>query len=258
MPLKLTIPKLEDVAEPMRASYRPRTDGEGFILDVEGGVVAKSVHDEFRTQNVTLKQKLEKFGDFTPEQLQETTEKLTKLEGDLAAARKNKDADAEARIKAIQDGLQKKIDDATKTATEYRSRFESVVIDGEVAKAAAEVGAYPTAIDDIATRVRSRFKIGEDNKPYAVDAAGNKIFGEDGNPLGVSGAVRQLTKQAPHLFKSSTGGGAANQSAGGGRSNSANPFKKESWNLTEQGKLMKSDRPEAARLAAEAGVTLPT
>lgn len=256
MPLKLTIPKLEDIAEPLRAYYRQRTDGEGFILDVDGGVVAKSVHDEFRQKNVDLLKQLKELGDVTPEAVTALKEKADKLEQDLAAARKNKDADAEARIKALQDGLQKKIDDATKTADGYKARLESVLIDGEVAKAAAEIGAHPTAIDDIATRVRPRFKIGDDNKPYAIDPQGNKVYGEDGQPLGVAGAVRQLTKTAPHLFKSSSGGGATHTSAGGGRSTVANPFAKDSWNVTEQMKLVKADKSEASRMAAEAGVSL--
>lgn len=254
MPLKLTIPKLEDVAEPLRAAYRQRTDGEGFILDVEGGVVPKATHDEFRQTNVTLKKKLEAFGDLTPEQLQELRDGQETLKGELEKARKGKDVDAEARIKAVQDGLQKKLDVAEKTAGEFKSRLETVLIDGEVARIAAEVGAHPTAITDIATRVRPRFKVGGDNKPYAIDAQGNKVFGEDGNPLGIDGAVRQLTKQAPHLFKSSSGGGASNSSAGGGRSTAAgNPWAKDSWNVTEQMKAIKADKADASRLAAEAG-----
>lgn len=257
MPLKLTITKLEDVAEPLRTFYRQRSDGADFILDVDGGVVAKSVHDEFRTKNVELMKKLKDLGDLTPEGVLEMQEKVTKLETDLAAARKNKDADAEARIKAVQDGLQKKLDEAAKLAGDYKGRLENVLIDQQVAKVAAEVGAHATAIDDIAARVRPRFKVGEDNVPYAVDAQGQKVYGEDGKALGIDGAVRQLTKQAPHLFKSSSGGGASNSSAGGGRSTAAgNPWKKESWNVTEQMKAIKADKAEASRMAAEAGTTL--
>lgn len=254
MPLKLTIAKLEDVAENIRAVYRQRTDGEGFILDVEGGVVAKSVHDEFRKTNLDLKKKLEAFGELTPEQLEELRGSVDTLKGDLEKARKNKDADAEARIKAVQDGLQKKLDEASKTADGYKTRLESVLIDGEVARVAAEVGAHPTAIEDIATRVRPRFKIGDDNKPYVVDAQGNKVYGEDGQPIGVKGAVLSLVKTAGHLFKASSGGGASGSSAGGGRSNTAgNPWAKETWNVTEQMKAIKSDKAEASRLASEAG-----
>lgn len=254
MPLKLTISKLDDVAEPMRAFYRQRGDGADYILDVEGGAVAKSVHDEFRQKNIELQKKLTALGDLTPEGIAEMTEKVSKLESDLAAARKGKDADAEARIKAIQDGLQQKIDQATKQASEFKARLENVLVDGEVAKIAMKVGAHDTALDDITGRLRSRLKVGENNEVYAVDPQGNKIYGEDGKQLGIDGAVRQLTKQAPHLFKSSSGGGAAQSSAGGGRSTAAgNPWSKDSWNVTEQMKAMKADSAEASRLAAEAG-----
>lgn len=257
MPLKLTVSKLEDVAEPLRAFYRQRQDGADFIIDVEGGVVAKSVHDEFRQKNVDLMKQLKDLGDLTPDKVTEMTEKVATLEKDLAAARKNKDADAEARIKALQDGLQKKIDDATKTAGDYKARLENVLIDQQVAKVAAAVGAHPTAIDDIAARVRPKFRVGDDNQPYAVDAQGQKIYGEDGKPLGIDGAVRQLTTQAPHLFKASSGGGASQSSAGGGRNTAAgNPWAKDSFSVTEQMKVMKSDKAEASRLAAEAGVKL--
>lgn len=257
MALKLTVADLTEVPEALRPAYKQRGDGAGFILDVEGGVVAKSVHDEFRSNNVALQKKLKDLGDLTPESLTELKTEAEQLKTDLAAARKNKDVDAENRIKAIQDANTKKQAELEQQANGYKIRLESVLIDGQVMKVAAEIGAFPTAIDDIAARVRPRFKIGDDNQPYAVDASGNKIYGEDGKPLGIDGAVRQLTKQAPHLFKPSSGSGAANTSAGGGRSTVANPFKKESFNLTEQSKLIKADKSEASRLAAEAGVTLP-
>jgi hypothetical protein len=65
---------------------------------------------------------------------------------------------------------------------------------------------------------------------------------------------------APHLFESNAGGGAGgassqygNGSGGvGGNRSVKNPFRKESWNLTEQMKLQKSDPQLAARLKASA------
>lgn len=256
MPLKLTVAELTEIPEALRSAYKQRGDGAGYILDVEGGVVPKALHDEFRQKNIDLMKRLEGFGDVTPDSLKELRAQQEQLTAELAAARKGKDAEAEKRIEALQTGLKKQIDDATKERDAYKSRLETVLIDGEVAKSAAAIGAHPTALDDISARVRSRFKIGDDNKPFAVDAQGNKVFGEDGQPLGVDGVVRQLTKQAPHLFKPSNGSGATNQPAGGGRNQAAgNPWEKKSWNVTEQMKLMKSDAGEAKRLQAEAGVT---
>ena len=60
---------------------------------------------------------------------------------------------------------------------------------------------------------------------------------------------------APHLFESNAGGGAASNSAGGAAGNkhsAKNPFRKDTWNLTEQMKLQKTDPGLAARLKAAA------
>lgn len=257
MPLKLLLPSLDDVPEPLRACYRPRADGEGFILDVEGGVVAKGVHDEFRSTNIQLKRQLEAFGDLSPAQAQELRDQLDLARGDLEKSRRNREADAEARFRAVQEGWQKKLEAAEKLAADSRARLETVLIDGEVGRIALEAGAHAGAIEDIAARVRPRFRLGEDHQPRAVDASGNPLYSEDGQPLGIVGAVRQLVKSAPHLFKSSSGGGATNASAGGGRATAAaNPWAKDSWNATEQMKLVRADRAEATRLAAEAGHSL--
>lgn len=256
MPLKLTVADLNEVSEALRTAYRQRTDGAGFILDVEGGVVSKQVHDEFRTKNVELMKQLKALGDLTPEQVQAINEENATLKTDLENARKSKDKDVEARITALTSAHEKKIGEITKQADGYRGRLEQVMIDQQVTKVAAEIGAHPTAIDDIAMRVRSQFKLGEDGSPIAVDAKGEKIYGEDGKALTVEGAVRQLTTKAPHLFKASSGGGASNAAGGAGRSTNAggNPWAKGSWNVTEQMRIEKSNAQDAVRLQAEAGV----
>jgi hypothetical protein len=58
---------------------------------------------------------------------------------------------------------------------------------------------------------------------------------------------------APHLFESNAGGGAAGNGSGGvagANRTVSNPFRKESWNVTEQMRLLKSDPGLAARLKA--------
>jgi hypothetical protein len=54
------------------------------------------------------------------------------------------------------------------------------------------------------------------------------------------------------LFETSAGGGAASNGSGGAGGNRRNPFRKETWNLTEQMKLQKADPQLAARLKAAA------
>ena len=248
MPLKLTIAELDEVSEGQRSLYRPRQEG-GFILDVEGGAVAKSALEEFRTKNIDLMKRLQAVRDFDPEELANLRADNAHLRADLDRTRKGNAADIDARVKA-----------AERKAAGFREKLEKVLIDGEVAKVAAGLGAHPGALDDIGARVRARFRLDDEGHAVAVDLSGNTIYGDDGRPLSVEGAVRQLTGQAPHLFRQSSGGGAAHASASGGRitHGGLNPWKKESFNATEQARIMKHDRAEAERLAAEAGQTLPT
>lgn len=249
MPLKLTATDLNEIPEAQRGLYRARSDGDGFILDVEGGVVPKAIHDEFRQRNVELMKRMREMSDLDPEEIASLRADNRQLRVDLDKASKGVAAATDGRVKALENARD-----------QLRQKLESVLIDGEIAKVATSLGAHPGAIDDIGMRVRSQFKLGDDGQPVALDRDGSKIYGEDGQPLGIAGAVRLLIPKAPHLFRQSTGGGAAHAGAGGDRftHGQSNPWKKETFNLTEQGRIMKTDRVEAARLAAEAGTTLPT
>ncbi len=81
-------------------------------------------------------------------------------------------------------------------------------------------------------------------------------YGKDGvTPMTLEEWVDAQVADAPHLFESNAGGGAAGNGAGGagGSSRSVkNPFRKDTWNLTEQMKLQKTDPGLAVRLKAAA------
>lgn len=81
------------------------------------------------------------------------------------------------------------------------------------------------------------------------------ILGEDGKVTGLTEQVEALKKDKAFLFK-----GAAPlpnyHPNGGGNPPVANPFKKESFNLTEQGRLLRSNPEQARAMAAEAGVKI--
>lgn len=247
MPLKLTFAELDEIPEAQRSLYRPRQEG-GFILDVEGGAVSKATVDEFRQKNIDLMKRLQAASDVDPEEVATLRAANGQLRADLERARKGSDATARESRERLERQL-----------GEYRTKLERVLIDHEVSRAAAQLGVHPAAIDDVVARVRPRFRLSDDGSPVAVDPAGQTIYGEDGRALSVEGAVRQLTTVAPHLFQSSAGGGATYASASGGRQTHGgpNPWLKESFNATEQARIMKRDRPTAERLAAEAGAKLP-
>ena len=123
---------------------------------------------------------------------------------------------------------------------------------------ATKKGLRPTAIPDITARARSVFRL-VNGAPTAFEADGKTVrAGKDGiTPMTLEEWVDAQVSDAPHLFESNAGGGAAGDASGGGATTRAgrsvrNPFRKETWNLTEQMKLQKSDPQLAARLKAAA------
>lgn len=80
------------------------------------------------------------------------------------------------------------------------------------------------------------------------------ILGADGKVTGLDEQLKVLEKEKPFLFKQQ------NQNPynpnGGQGGGSKNPFAKETWNLTEQGKLFMSNPEQARAMAAAAGVKI--
>jgi len=80
------------------------------------------------------------------------------------------------------------------------------------------------------------------------------ILGQDGKVAGLDEQLKVLMEGKPFLFKPTAN--PKYDPAGGSGGPSKNPFAKDSFNLTEQGKLLR-DNPEQARsLATAAGITI--
>ena len=81
------------------------------------------------------------------------------------------------------------------------------------------------------------------------------VFDKDGAPIGLEDVLKPMREASPHLFKAVGGAGGYNP-AGGGNPPASNPFAKETFNLTEQGRLFKQNPEQARQMAAAAGVKL--
>lgn len=79
-------------------------------------------------------------------------------------------------------------------------------------------------------------------------------FDNEGKPVGVEEVVKGYKESNPILFP--TGRKEPDYQPKGGYSHVNNPFAKETFNLTEQGKLFKENPEQAKTLAAAAGVTI--
>lgn len=80
-------------------------------------------------------------------------------------------------------------------------------------------------------------------------------YDKEGNVIGLEDAVKPYKELMPHIF--TNGKTETNYDpAGGGEYKGVNPFAKETFNLTEQGKLLTSNPAQAKELASAAGITL--
>ncbi|HOX58204.1 MAG TPA: hypothetical protein PLC99_24440 [Verrucomicrobiota bacterium] len=219
MAIKFRAKSKEEIPAELQGLYVER-DG-AWVLDVEGAVERSKV-DEFRDANVALRRERD-----------EIKRRFERSESEQVQA-----------VAAERDAL--------------NARLTAIQIDQGVTAAASKRGLRPTAIPDITARARSVFRL-EKGVPTAFEADGQTVrMGKDGlTPLNLEEWVDLQVADAPHLFESNAGGGAAGDASGGGAAARAgrsarNPFRKETWNLTEQMKLQKSDPQLAARLRAAA------
>jgi hypothetical protein len=219
MPIKFKAKSKEEIPAELQSLYVER-DG-AFVLDVEGAVDKGRV-DEVRASNIAL-----------TSQLAEQKKRFEAIESEQVKS-----------IAAERDSL--------------NAKLTAIQVDQGVLTVATKKGLRPTAIPDITARARTVFKLSQ-GVPVPYEADGQTVrVGRDGvTPMSLDEWVDLQVADAPHLFESNMGGGASStgqyaSGVGRGGNGTKNPFRKESWNLTEQMRLQKTDPGLAARLRASA------
>jgi hypothetical protein len=237
-----------------------------FYLDAEGAT-DKAKADELRNHNIELRKQIEehhaRFGGIDPDEVRRLVEEKRKLEEEKLRLEEQQQIKAgevekvvEGRVKGLKADWDKQLGSVTAERDSLTSRLTAIQIDQGVITVATKRGLRPTAIPDITARARSVFKL-VNGVPRAFEGDGTTVrYGKDGvTPMPLEEWVDAQTSDAPHLFESNAGGGAAGNGGGaaaGSNRSVKNPFRKESWNLTEQMRLTKSDPGLAARLKAAA------
>lgn len=163
-------------------------------------------------------------------------------------AKKSAEAQVAERDKQL-DALKKGSGDAEK----LKEQITKLQAENKAAKAEAEA-----KIKDI--QFTNAIKLAITNAQDVDLVAGlidrqKLILGEDGKITGLKEQVEALSKNKPFLFKADNGGkGPQYKPNGGGGGGSVNPFAKESWNMTEQGRLFRENPENARAMAKAAGV----
>lgn len=255
MALKFKYAGREQVPAEQAALYVEREGA--WVLDAEG-VVEKSKLDEFRNTNVTLLKERDdlkkRFEGIDPDEVRQLADDKRKLEEAQQVKAGEVEKVMDARLKSARAEMDKQHGLVVAERDALHGRLTAIQIDQAVVTEATKRGLRATAIPDLTSRARMNFKL-VNGVPQAFEADGQTArMGKDGfTPMTLAEWIDALVSDAPHLFESNAGGGAAGNGSGGvGNKTVKNPFRKETWNLTEQMKLQKTDPALAARLKAAA------
>ena len=168
----------------------------------------------------------------------ETAEAKKKLEADLAA----RDAQLE------------QLKQAAGNSEELKKQIEQLQAENKKAGEEWQTKVAKMQMDFAVERALTTAKA---KNPKAVKALldMDKVKLDGDKLLGLDEQLKELQKSDSYLFGDSTPGkvGSGTNPPGAGNAE-ANPWKKDNWNLTMQGKILKEDPAKATRMKAEAGI----
>lgn len=225
MALKSRYKNADDIPAGLEQFYTETDDGYELQVD---GLVPKATVDEFRNNNIKLQKELGKMektlGGVDLDEykaLKAEKQKLAdqelieagKLDELLTQRTERLRTDYEAKFEA----MQREAQEAIGKASEYENQFNTMIVENQLKDAALRNGVRPEAIEDVLYRGKRVWKRTESNGIAAYDGD-TPAYGKKGSsPLSVDEWFEGLQEQAPHLFKSSSGSGAAGGAGSQGR-----------------------------------------
>lgn len=263
MELEAVVDDINTVPEQFRELYTER-NGKHEITGIKGMKTQADVDRiqaglvKERNDHKSTKERLAAFGELDPAKVQEELARLPELE--LAAKGKIDDNKineiVETRIKSRIAPIQRQLDQATTTLKErdtiigqFQEKDRVRKISDEVRRAGVAGKVRDTAMDDALILAERVFEVTDDGKVVTKDNVGVTP--------GVDPAVwfQEMQTKRPHWWPESQGGGAGG-SSGSGAGGTSNPWSKDGWNMTEQGKIQRQNPQRAAQLAKMAGTTV--
>lgn len=209
--LKHQLDNLDGVDAALQPFYEKNEQGK-YFLQVQG-MVAKSVVDEFRTNNIDLSNKLKTFEGVDPKDYKRLKDLESKFTGkpDEAAV----ETEVQKRVGTMKSEYEGKIKTLSESNTTMGNQLQTLVVDSAIRTAAIKTGVRPEAVDDVLLRGKSVFKF-ENGAAIPYDSKGQPIYGKDGTThMTPEEWTGSLKKTAPHLFPQSTGSGANGTGKGG-------------------------------------------
>lgn len=271
--LKAVLDSLDGLAPEIAKFYEEGDDGK-FYLQVDGA------------DNLAGVKKLKAAHERTKTERTELRTKLTEAEQKLAAVPEDFDADKWAEYKALEEAdgetdpkkKKTKVDDAAlqnqkknyetriasieaKAANDLAEKdkiiaakdryIEGLLVDGGLTEALVAAGVAKPFLKAAKAMLRNSVKVVEEDGEYKAVIDTN--LGPEKLPDFVATWVKSDEGQ-PFIDKG-TGGDANGSKSKQGTGVEANPWKKETLNLTEQGRIINKDRVKAERMMKDAGLS---
>lgn len=259
MALKAVVDSLDEIDEKFHELYEER-EGKFYLKRIEGLVTSADVTrvqtalTNEKNAHKATKTKLASFGELDPEETRAALDRIPELE---AAAEGKLDEGkltqmVEGRLRAKVAPIERERDRLRQENTALQGEIEgfkasdrSRRIGDSVLKAAQKMKVRVEAHDDVIAAADRIFELDDTGTVVAKDNVGVTP--------GVSPEVwlTDIQSKKPHWWGESVGGGA---SGGQGRTNTGeNPWKRDSWNVTKQGQIIRQDPRKAEQLAKAAG-----
>lgn len=157
----------------------------------------------------------------------------------------------QGNLKKVNERLTKQIETLTKERDEAVTALSTKVVDEGLSNALDAINVNPKLKKGALSVIRSEHEIEMEDGECTID----------GEPVDKFMKRWGKSETGKAYVKLKSNGGGANGSGDGGEgdngnSEEVNPFKKETWNMTAQGQLYKTDKNKYERLKKEAGLVV--
>ena len=269
MALRAVIDKAEDIPAAFASEYVEK-DGK-FYLDLDNTLTSHTALHSLTTALATLKREKKTLqdrvtnleaktaglpDDFDPARYADITAELETLKNDP-----NRDKDTEQKLQKERERYEQRLRDAeAKRVADLRAKEEEIkerddlihatLVDGGLTEALVKNGIAKEFMGATRALLRSSVKVrkGDDGKRHAV-------VDTDLGEVDIDKFVENWSKSDDGKPFVTPAKGSGSHGSGNGRGSEINPWSKEAFNMTEQGRIIKSDKDKARRFMKAAGRT---
>lgn len=205
-----------------------------------------------REDHAEAKNKLRKLGDRNVDEILADIDKIDeyKLAADGKIDEEKIEQIVQSRVKPLTGPLERQIaeltatnETLTTTNTTLTQAAHKRTIADEVRLAATKLKVNPQVVGDIEFMAGHMFSVNEDGKAVNESGLSPEMWLTD----------QQQNSQRAYWWGETTGSGARGGNGDSGQY-SKNPWSKEHWNMTEQGKIIAESGEKAEKMASAAGV----